>query len=158
MRSGEKGFDARTCCRAGRRLCLKSERATRRPALTAVSRLNSYAFQSAEIQALGLAGARNSPEEVLVLSAPGSDSLREHGSTQKDPHRVRFRTFLGDSVCIVFHRARPVDFFFIHLRFFRQFQPLRLNTFPRSCLGDHSFGWIVSKLRTESDGPCDRTK
>ena len=82
-------------------------------------------------------------------------SLTQHGSTQKNPHRVRFRTFLGDSVCIVFHRARPVDFFFIHLRFFRQFQPLRLNTFPRSCLGDHSFGWIVSKLRTESDGPCD---
>ena len=48
---------------------LEERAATRRPALTAVSRLNSYAFQSAEIQALGLARsspARNSPEEVLV--------------------------------------------------------------------------------------------
>ena len=62
----------------------------------------------------------------------------QHGSTQKKPHRVRFRTFLGDSACIVFHRARPVDFFFIHLRFFRQFQPLRLNTFPRV--------WVITVL------------
>ena len=114
MRSGEKGFDARTCCRAGRRLCLKSERATRRPALTAVSRLNSYAFQSAEIQALGLARDLARLEiarrKFLYLPAPGSDSLREHGSTQKDPHRVRFRTFLGDSACIVFDGlARSLD-------------------------------------------------